>query len=368
MAFMGGIAPVKPEGSTTTNREFEPFFLDSPVKPEGSTTTNRGFTPTPTPPVVPVVTGGGLAEGIEGGTGTGANFEPVNNAPGVAAGIEGIQGGTGTGGNIEPINNNPGVAAGIEGTEGGTGTVDVNGNPSSTDTVIDPAVTDPVTDPGTTPPTVGQPGLAEFFKQLGLSNSQFLNNPMFQQLQQGLFGANGQGGLGGDLAGLQKTQFDIASGKDGGDPRFEAFKQSQLQQLASDQQGQQARQGEFFSRRGLGGSSAALNQQNKLSSSFGQQSQNLASQIGMQQLGRQDQALLNQQNIVGQRAGLTQLGAGLEEQRLGQVTAGLENLTIGEQLSIGRLAAENAGKSPGGDSGGGFDINNLFDSITNLFS
>jgi len=253
--------------------------------------------------------------------------------------------------------------------------------------VIDEFPTPPSTPPGYSPPPAGQPrdeppapttpdrgtgvewldeilsgdmyknGLDAFFAQLSGANQQFLNNETFAGIQQGV------SGLGAQLAGLQHTQANIAGGAD---PRFEAYKTAQLQQLAADQQAQQARQSEFFSRRGLGGSSAALNQMNRLETGFGQQKQNLAATIGMQQLGRQDQALLNQQNILGQRAGLAQLMGGLEETRLGQVTAGLENLTIGEQLAIARLAAENAGQNVGGSGGGTDAITSTITAFTDI--
>ena len=108
----------------------------------------------------------------------------------------------------------------------------------------------------------------------------------------------------------------------------------------------------------MGGSSASLNQQNQTQTGFRQERGNLNSQIGLQQIGRQDSALQSIQGLLSQkqgvygqaqgvdqyRAGLLGQRAGVEEGRLGQLTSGLENLTIGEQLRIAALAAKNAGK------------------------
>ena len=220
-----------------------------------------------------------------------------------------------------------------------------------------------------------------------------------------------------DLATAQTQTGSIANtlqgiGQGGADPRFAAFRQTQLDQLGRDQQGQQARQSEFFNRRGMGGSSAALNAQNRLSTQFGNQSQALSSQLGMQSLGRQDQALMqalgargqqgqlgiaganltaqqmgqragmlnNQAGLLAQQTGMqagligqqqqfagqtTGLGAGLLNQMSGNtqaktnmandaMTAYLENASIPAQLGIAQTAAENQGRDGGGGGGGGF--------------
>lgn len=222
-----------------------------------------------------------------------------------------------------------------------------------------------------------------------------------------------RGQFGSGIGGLIAAQQGRAQGID---PRFDEFRQNQLAQLNANEQRQQAGQSEFFNRRGLGGSSAALNAQNRVSGGFNKQRATLTSQLGLQQLGRQDDALIQQQSLFGQQAqigsGLIGQGAGFqnqiaglqfqgnqfglqgqqqigqnqqfnsqfqsglagqraglqqtrltglqgaltsrntaEQQRLQAITAGLENLTIAEQLAISRQAAETAGQS--GDSGGG---------------
>lgn len=126
----------------------------------------------------------------------------------------------------------------------------------------------------------------------------------------------------GEKAGLAGEQL-LASGLGTGiDPRFEAFRQSQLGLLHTQQQQQQARQSEFFTRRGIAGSSAQLNQQQQLGTQFGQQQQAVSSQLGLQGLAQQNQ------NV---------------EQGLEALAAQTETLSIPEQLSTARLAAANAG-------------------------
>ena len=137
------------------------------------------------------------------------------------------------------------------------------------------------------------------------------------------------------------------------DPRFDAFKQSQLGQLSREQQQQQAMTSDFFSRRGLGGSSAQLNQMQNLGTQFGQQRQNVMSQLGMQEMGRQDKALLT--------------AAQLQQQAFDQQAAGLEATTLPYALETARFglgtledkddqaAADATGADGLGTGSGGFD-------------
>ncbi len=207
----------------------------------------------------------------------------------------------------------------------------------------------------------------------------------FQELSQGLSGLRGQQAglvtesqaLGGTLADVAAQQRSIGLGETV-DPRFQAFRASQMESLAASQQAQQARQSEFFTRRGLGSSAAALNQQNVLAQQFGREEQAITGQLGLQELGAQQQALqtslgigtqqaglLGQQaGFMGQQAGLVGQQAGIagqefgvtqagitsrnlaEQQRLEALAASIETLSLPEQLDIARTAAENAGKVP----------------------
>ena len=174
------------------------------------------------------------------------------------------------------------------------------------------------------------------------------------------------GGLLSNLGGVGAQQQAIGLGQ-ATDPRFEQFRTSQIGALSRTQQEQQARQSEFFNRRGIGGSSAALNQQNRLSTQFGEQQQALTSQIGLQEIANQQQALqtalgigTQQAGLVGQQFGINQAAVQSqnEAQKLALATeaARIETLSLPEQLRIAGIAAQNAGtvNTGGGGSGGLF--------------
>jgi len=199
-------------------------------------------------------------------------------------------------------------------------------------------------------------------------------NPAAQQNQ--LNALSGQlGSLSGSL-GTELGQFrqiaqgdsfsvDPATGQvTGGDPRFNQAAQAQLNSLAAAQQAQSAQQSNFFARRGLEGSSAALNAQNQLSTQFGNQAQGVIGQLGLQQLGRQDAARAGAAGIIGQQAGLTQAqgaltqaqaGLGFQgatqqnaatQQGLDNQTVALQNLLAEPTIQVAATAAENAGVVP----------------------
>ncbi len=95
-------------------------------------------------------------------------------------------------------------------------------------------------------------------------------------------------------------------------------------------------QGEFLSRRGLGGSSAAANQLARTEEG-----------LGIQEIGFQNQAL-------DRSAGFLNLRNQLFGDFLSSKTAGVETLSLIDQLKIAATAAENAGES-GGDGSSGSD-------------
>ena len=157
-------------------------------------------------------------------------------------------------------------------------------------------------------------------------------------------GGLSQGLLGGRLSQADQLRALVGGGlgdvtsqlqgiSQGVDPRFDALRQSQLAQLQSNQQQQQAQQDEFFGRRGLGGSSAALNAQNRLTGGFNQQRNALTANLGLQQLQRQDAALQNVAGLLGQRAGIE---SGLIGQGFGQNLQflGQQQGLLGQQQNV----------------------------------
>ena len=203
--------------------------------------------------------------------------------------------------------------------------------------------------------------------QLGIEAAQ--QNQALQQLQGGFGGLQGQvGGINTDLSQFQQQQAQAQSGlggvssaldrirgtfesrlgglrdrfqqqSTGTDPQFEAMRQAQLGQIDTNQQAQQAQQSEFFGRRGLGGSSAALNAQQRLAGGFDQQRQGLTAQLGMQQLGRQDNAL---QQLLGLAGTEAQFGSGLQGQ-----LAGLLGQSAGLAGSQAGIRSQQAGLQSG---------------------
>lgn len=123
------------------------------------------------------------------------------------------------------------------------------------------------------------------------------------------------------------------------DPAFERFRESQFDVFESGAEQQRARAASDLARRGLGGSSTALNQLSGIDERLGRQRSALDAQLGLQELQRQDQSLLQSAGVLGQ--------AGAAEQaRLGSVTAGLENLLAIPSLQVSQQAAELAGRIP----------------------
>ena len=202
-----------------------------------------------------------------------------------------------------------------------------SGDPGSTRPDPTPPLPPLNTDPANAPDGRNGGDLTAFLEALRINNPQFFNQDFNQE---------GFGGL------IEQFQ-GIASGE--ADPRFAAFQEGQFNVLDRNQQGQVGAASELFERRGTGGSTASLNAQNRIRGDFDAQRQALSGQLGLQQLGRQDQFLAGQGDLFAAQNTAT-------EQQLGAITAGLENLTIEEQLNILGVAASNAGDE-GGDGGGG---------------
>jgi len=147
------------------------------------------------------------------------------------------------------------------------------------------------------------------------------------------------------------------------DPRYQAVADAQIAQIAQQQKERQMAQDEFFSRRGISGTSAALNAQNRLASQFDLEKQSAQSNLALQGLQRGDVALQNalgargqqaqlglaggefarsginqQTGLVGQQAGLTTTGQSLASQLLGQA-AGLSGQGLNQQQTLAQLQA-----------------------------
>jgi len=182
------------------------------------------------------------------------------------------------------------------------------------------------------PPSAFDTSMGNLTSGLNQINPQYLNsaNQINQQSRQVGRTANFLQGIG------MGTQTD---------PRFQAMAQSRLGQLQAQQGQQQSQQDQFFGRRGLEGSAAQLNQQNKLATSFGGQQNQMMANIGMQQMGRQDQALSQSLQARGQVAGM-------QGQRLAGLQGYLQNLAAPVALQTAQTAAEQAGESSGGGGGG----------------
>lgn len=135
-------------------------------------------------------------------------------------------------------------------------------------------------------------------------------------------------GLIGDFLGERDRLRGIGTGAS--DPAFAEFLSGQVGALNAEEGSALAGQSEFFGRRGFGDSAAALNAQNRTRGSFATQRRQLAGQVGLQALGRRDQAFAD---------------------ALGATTAAAETAATPAELLIAQLAAERSGKS--GSSGGG---------------
>lgn len=148
------------------------------------------------------------------------------------------------------------------------------------------------------------------------------------------------GGLYGEAGGFQDQLLQMAAGTD---PRWAAFRDQQMQQIT-----QQQEQGRgMLENRGVTGS-ALMNEMGR----YDQQAQQMSAQLGMSEMGRQDQ--LRQQGM-----GMLGVRSGLKEQQLGMLRQPLMAAQVQPTLDIARLAAENAGKQPGGAGGNNWwDVGN----------
>lgn len=131
----------------------------------------------------------------------------------------------------------------------------------------------------------------------------------------GMYGAAGNigtaaGSIGtaaGNIGGIAGQFEDIAAGTD---PRFADYQNAMMAQFEADAGRQRQSQADYMGRSGVTGS-AALNQITGTENELGLQNQQLASELGLQQLSRQDEALATAGGLYGTQAGAygTQAGA-----------------------------------------------------------
>ena len=108
-------------------------------------------------------------------------------------------------------------------------------------------------------------------------------------------------GIANTVGGLAQEYRDIAGGED---PRFAAYQEAQfgLQERGADRR--RAQTGNYFARRGLGTSSAGLEEQNAIERDLALEQQGLSGSLGLQQLTRQDQARGQALSAYGVQGGL----------------------------------------------------------------
>lgn len=132
------------------------------------------------------------------------------------------------------------------------------------------------------------------------------------------------------LGGVQQSYQNIAGGTN--DPRFQQFSDAQNAALDRSRMLDTNALQDNLARQGITGT-AANNELLKLGQGYDVQSQQLASRLGLQQLGRQDTALGNVAGIAGQRAGIGQNVIGQQSGLLGQ-EAGILGQNIGAQAGL----------------------------------
>ena len=179
--------------------------------------------------------------------------------------------------------------------------------------------------------------------------------PEAEQIQGELQGyQNVYAGLGAEAQAIQEQYMAEAAGVD---PRFAAYKEAQLAEVG--RQSEAARG--TMEQAGVTGT-ALMNEMAK----FDTRSSDISAQVGMQEMGRQDAARQGAVGMLGQRAGITGAGAALTpqemallQQQIGVAGQPLQAAQVMPTLDIAALAAENAGKGPGGAGGNNWwDVGN----------
>ena len=174
------------------------------------------------------------------------------------------------------------------------------------------------------------------------------------------------GGQFGNLAGQAGTQFggiasELQGISQGDDPAFARFREAQLGLLEGQRGRGVSALNTELARTGVRGT-AAINERGRFQTGFNEQARAFTSGLGLQQLGRQDQARLNAANVAGQGFGLQSqfLGQGFGAQQAGlqgqgqalSNQAGLESVALQNQFGIPTLqVAQTAANRAGGGGG-----------------
>jgi hypothetical protein len=137
---------------------------------------------------------------------------------------------------------------------------------------------------------------------------------------------------------------------------FERFRESQFNIFERGAEEQRRNAAANLSRLGLGSSSVGLNQLQNIDRDLGLRREALGAQVGLQELGRQDQALLNALGAFGQSGAAKDL-------ELSARSAGLENLLALPTLQVAQQAATTAGQLPQGAGGNRGLLGNVFEGI-----
>lgn len=127
------------------------------------------------------------------------------------------------------------------------------------------------------------------------------------------------------------------------DPRFASYKTAQQEELDYQKNSQIRQIQEDFARRGLSGSSAELNAIQNINNQFGRQGRSLSAELGMQQMGRQDNALRTLSQLSGQEADLLSRNinqmSGLTGQRQNALASGITSADALRQSGLGARGA-----------------------------
>jgi len=228
--------------------------------------------------------------------------------------------------------------------------------------------------------------LNTFLSSLDTYNPQLLDAQYSSLSDEALQGTNAYNtDIANQLAGLTPAGLDQAQqqsaniaqalqgiGAGSADPRFEAYRQAQLNSLESQRNSALGKTSENLSRSGFGGGSSELNAGAAVNNQYNQQEQSLSSQLGQQSLNRQDAALQGALGAYGQSANLGLAGTQAQSALLGQqvglnqqnfanilsqiqsanqaksgnleaLTAGLQNLAAPYALGTARTAANESG-------------------------
>jgi len=178
----------------------------------------------------------------------------------------------------------------------------------------------------------GELDLEEFKRRLGEINPQFFEAD---------FGAE-------KTRGIAELLERRGRGIEPRDPAFERFRESQFNIFEQGAEEQRQNVASNLARRGLGSSSTGINQLAGVDRNLGLRREALGAQIGMQELGRRDNALQQSLGAFGQ-------SAAAQDMQLNARSAGLENLLAIPALQVSQQAAINAGKLPEEDEPGLID-------------